>query len=141
MKVIIGDKGKAWKLELEPDSFSGKSIGDSIAGKDVKAELEGYLFLISGGSDSAGFPLSKDAEGLGLKKVLLTKGFGMQDTRAGVRLRKTVRGKQISSNTAQLNLKVVQAGNKKFEEIFPEQNQPKPKAVKAEAAPAAPPAA
>ena len=83
-----------------------------------------------GGSDISGFPLSKDVEGIGLKRVLLTKGWGMHDSREGVRLRKTVRGKRIALTTSQINLKVLKHGTKKLAEIFPEQNK-----VKAEVEP------
>lgn len=131
-KWNISEKGKAWKLETESESMIGKNVGDVIEGKDLKPELEGYQLEIAGGSDSAGFPLSKRVEGLALKRLLLKKGWGMRDPRKGIRLRKTVRGKQISSTTAQINVKVIKAGKKPLAEVFPEQNKPK------EAAPAAP---
>ena len=126
VKFIIGDKGKAWRVESESaDALHGKNIGDKIQGNDVKVELDGYELEITGGSDSSGFPLSKDIEGIALKKQMLTRGFGMRDNYPGVRRRKTLRGKTITNNIAQVNLKVLKHGGKKFEEIFPEQNQPK----------------
>jgi len=125
-KINIGHKGKSWKLETEADFLIGKTIGEKINGKELKAELEGYELEITGGSDIAGFPLSKDVEGLGLKRVLLKKGWGMRIAKPkGLRLRKTVRGKQISNSVSQINLKVVKEGSKKLEEIFPDQNKPK----------------
>lgn len=130
-KLNISDKGKAWRLEVEGESLAGKSIGEKIEGKEIKSELEGYEFEITGGSDIAGFPLSRDVEGLGLRRVLLKKGWGMRDKRKGVRIRKTVRGKTISDKTIQINMKVIKEGNKKLDEIFPEQNKAK-EAVKAE---------
>lgn len=144
LKIVIAETtGKSWKLELADESFSGKSLGDIIDGKELKAELQGYEFEIRGGSDSSGFPLSKDVEGIGLKKSLLTHGFGMRDSYPGIRRRKTVRGKQIAATTAQLNLVVKKASAKTLAEVFPEQNKPKdaaetkPVEKKAEAAPAA----
>ncbi len=136
IKVNVSEHGKAWKLELADESLSGKAIGDTIDGKEIKPELDGYQLQITGGSDSAGFPLSKSVEGLGLKKLLLTRGFAMRDSYPGVRRRKTVRGKAIAASTAQLNIKVIKAGAKPLAEIFPEQNQPKVAAPKAEAKPA-----
>ncbi len=124
-KLNISDKGKAWKLEIESESLVGKSIGDTIEGKEIKEDLQGYQLEITGGSDSAGFPLAKQVEGLALKRLLLTKGWGMHDARKGVRLRKTVRGKQISSTTAQINMIVTKAGKKPLAEIFSDQNKPK----------------
>lgn len=126
-KLNISEKGKAWKLEVSEEAISGKSVGDKIEGKEIKPELEGYEFEITGGSDTAGFPLSKNVEGLGLKPVLLTKGWGMKDNTEGIRKRKTVRGKIISDTTSQINLNVIKAGKAKLEHIFPEQNQPKEK--------------
>ena len=129
-KLVIGNKGKAWKLELDSEVLAGKSLGDKVDGKDLKAELEGYEIEITGGTDIAGFPLKSDVEGIGLKRVLLTKGWGMHDSRKGVRIRKTVRGKTISEKVTQINLKVVKEGKKKLGDIFPEQNAPTPQKVK-----------
>jgi small subunit ribosomal protein S6e len=121
IKLNISDKGKAWKLEIPEEVLSGKSVGDKFDGKELKPELEGYELEITGGSDNAGFPLSKDVEGLGLKGVILTKGWGMKDSTEGVRRKKTVRGKVVSGTTSQLNINVLKAGKKKLAEVFPEQ--------------------
>ena len=43
----------------------------------------------------------------------------------GLRLRKTVRGKIISSAISQINLKILKEGEKKLADIFPEQCKPK----------------
>lgn len=134
-KLNISDKGKAWRLEMESEALVGKSIGDKINGKEISADLEGYELEIMGGSDLSGFPMSKDVQGLGLKRALLTKGWGMHDSREGVRIRKTLRGKTVSSAVSLLNLKVVKSGAKSLSEIFPDQNKPKEE-KKAEAAPA-----
>ena len=122
-KFVIGHKGKAWRMEKDADFSIGKAIGDKIEGKELGSELDGYEFEITGGSDIAGFPLSKDVVGIGLKRVLLTRGWGMYDKRKGVRLRKTVRGKVISDKTVQINMKVLKEGKKELEEIFNEQNK------------------
>ena len=130
LKLNISEKGKAWKLEVSEEALSGKAVGDKFNGKEIKSELEGYEFEITGGSDNAGFPLSKDIEGIGLRSKILKKGWGMHDSREGLRLRKTLRGKTISETTSQVNLKVLKAGAKHLAEIFPEQ-------VKSEAKPEA----
>lgn len=130
-------KGKSWKLQIEDESIVGKSVGDTVDGSLIKPELDGYEFVITGGSDMAGFPLYDKAEGLGLKRVLLKKGWGNRDNREGVRMKKTVRGKQISTTTSQINLKVTKVGSKKMEEIFPDQNKAAEVAPKAAPAPAA----
>ena len=132
--INISDKGKTWKVQMESDILSGKVIGDSFEGKEILPALDDYALLITGGSDSAGFPLSKEVEGLGLRRMLLKKGWGMRDSRKGVRLRKTVRGKVISANIAQVNCKVVKEGKKHLTDVFPEQNKPKEKVKKVEVA-------
>ncbi|MEK6888482.1 MAG: S6e family ribosomal protein [Nanoarchaeota archaeon] len=128
-KINISDKGKAWKIEGDVQALMGKNVGDKISGKEIKTELEGYELEITGGSDSAGFPLSKNIEGVYLRKALLTKGFGMKENIEGLRKRKTLRGKQISETTVQINMIVLKHGSKHLHEIFPEQNQPKAKKV------------
>jgi small subunit ribosomal protein S6e len=142
-KINISEKGKTWKVESEATSLAGKSIGDKIQGKDIKHELEGYELEITGGSDIAGFPISKDVEGIGLRRILLTKGWGFRGKSKkkgtlpkGMRIRKTVRGKVISNSIVQINMQVLKEGHKKLHEIFSEQNKAKEKAPKA--APAAP---
>ncbi len=129
-KLNISEKGKTFKLETDTEFLVGKKIGEKIEGKEIKPELEGYELEITGTSDKAGFPGKKDIEGEALKRILLTKGWGMKKRprkegkgkprriQKGLRLRKTVRGNTISKNTIQINLKVIKAGNKKLEEIF-----------------------
>ncbi|MBS3091604.1 30S ribosomal protein S6e [Candidatus Pacearchaeota archaeon] len=135
-KLNISDKGKAWKLETESEFFVGKNLGDKIQGKEIKPELEGYELEITGGSDSAGFPLYNELPGLNLRKVMLKKGWGMKDNTEGVRRKKTVRGKTISTATSLINLKVIKQGSKPLIEIFPEQNKPKEKKTNAVVQPA-----
>src|SRR3989344_8713958 len=120
LKLNISEKGKAWRLELEPQILECKSIGDKIQGKLIKPELENYELEITGGTDFSGFPMSSNADGIGLKKVLLKKGWGMhkrpkgikkkRSTPRGLRLRKTVRGKVISEKSVQINMKVLKEG-------------------------------
>ncbi len=133
-KINIGEKGKTWKIEAEAPSLSGKSLHDSVKGSEISQELEGYEFEILGGSDKSGFPMYEKVEGIGLKKVLLTLGWGLHKrprregkkkryTPAGLRMRKTVRGKTISDAITQINLKVTKNGKKSLAEIFPDQNK------------------
>lgn len=136
-KLNISDKGKAWRLQTEAEALVGKNLGDKVEGKDISADLEGYELEITGGSDGAGFPIFKDVEGIGLKGVMFTKGWGMKNKKSGLRLRKTVRGKTISPAISQINLKVLKHGKKHLNEIFPDQNKAKEAPKKEEAAPAA----
>lgn len=133
-KINIADKGKTWKVESSNEAIVGKKLGDSLAGNDIADSLNGYEFKIVGASDIAGFPHKTDVEGPGLKRVLLTRGWGMHETHEGLRKRKTVRGKQLSEKTVQINLTVVKKGSQDFAQIFPDQNKPKEKAAEAPAA-------
>ncbi len=143
-KINIGTKsGKTFKLETEAKSLEGKELRQKISGKelDLAPELKGledYEFEIAGASDKAGFTSLESVQGTGLKGVLLSYEKGMKKrskregkkkrssyTPKGLRLRKTVRGKIISSDIVQINLKIIKEGKKNLEEIFPEQNKPK----------------
>ncbi|MEK6906877.1 MAG: S6e family ribosomal protein [Nanoarchaeota archaeon] len=140
-KINLSEKtGKTYKLEAESAELQGKSIREKISGKDISPELAGYEFEIPGASDKAGFPSVENVEGISLKKILLTYGRGLHKRPRkegkklksnmkpkGLRMRKTVRGKTISQEIVQVNLKVLKEGSKKLSEIFPEQNKPKEK--------------
>ena len=131
-KLNISDKGKAWKLEIEDEVLIGKTIGEVVQGKEISEDLEGYELEITGASDIAGFPHKKDVEGPGLKKLMFSeKGWGMHAKKPGLRLRKTVRGTQLSEKTSQINFKVVKEGGKNLKGIFPEQNKEPEKPVDA----------
>ncbi|MEA3329297.1 MAG: S6e family ribosomal protein [Nanoarchaeota archaeon] len=118
-KINISDKGKTYKIELESEEFVGKKIGDKLSGNEVSQDLTGYELQITGTSDKSGFAGKPDVEGIGLKRVLLTKGpFLKRVPHKGFRRKKTVRGNQISLDTVQINMKVVKEGGKKIEDIF-----------------------
>mgnify|MGYP001607481297 CR=1 FL=1 len=122
-KLNMSDNGKAWRLETGAEFLVGLSVGEKFEGKELGHDFEGYEFEIRGGSDISGFPLSKDVEGIGIRKVLLAKGWGMRAKREGVRLRKSLRGKTISDKVIQVNIKVLKSGKKAMSEIFPDQNK------------------
>ncbi len=135
-KINIGEKsGKTYKLELEGEALVGKELHNKIDGKLISPDLEGYEFEITGTSDKAGFTSMKEVEGIGLKKIFLKDyGKGLKKrpkkegkkkrsdtTPKGLRLRKTVRGKIISKDIVQVNLKILKEGTKKLSEVFPDQ--------------------
>lgn len=133
-KINIGTKsGRTYRLEAEAPGAMNKELGSKVKGIEISPDLEGYEFEIAGASDKAGFTSVKEVEGVGLKKVLLGYGLGMKKkpkglskkkrkSPQGLRLRKTVRGKVISQDTAQLNLRIIKDGSKKLEDIFPDQS-------------------
>ena len=129
-KINVSYKGKTIKFEIENESLVGTKIGDKISGKEIDKSLDGYEVGVTGTSDKAGFPGFEKYKGAGLKRVLLTYGPGMHkkprregkwptQNVKGLRLRKTVRGNEISLDTIQINLKVLKEGAKKFEDLLP----------------------
>lgn len=130
---ISNREGKTYKLELESEELNGKELHDKIQGKEILPSLEGYELEITGASDKSGFTAMENVPGVGLRRVLLGVGKAMHKrpkgvkkknkrTKKGLRLRKTVRGKVISPEIIQINMKILKEGNKKLSEIFPEQN-------------------
>jgi len=131
-KINIGTKdGKTYKLESETNNLVGKSLGEKISGTDISENLEGYEFEISGASDSSGFTALENVEGQGKKRVLLTYGKALKKRPRkegkkkhsnmkprGLRMRKTVRGKVITEDFSQINLKPIKEGKKSLKDIF-----------------------
>ena len=132
-KINVAHKGKTFKVESENEGLAGYSINDKIDGKEFSDLLEGYELLITGTSDKSGFMGVADIQGPNLHKVLLGYGPGMKkkpkgETKInrkpkGLRLRKTVRGREISSFTVQINTKVLKEGKKKFDSLFETPNE------------------
>jgi ribosomal protein S6E (S10) len=120
-KINVSDKGKTLKVETDNEGLIRMKIGDKINGDIISADLEGYTLEITGTSDIAGFPGIKGQIGAPLRKLLLTKkDLGMNTTRpGGLRLKKSVRGEEISDKTVQINTKVVKEGSKKFADLLP----------------------
>jgi small subunit ribosomal protein S6e len=117
-KFVINDRktGKSYQKAVEDESMVGKKLGETIHGAVLG--LEGYELQITGGSDYAGFAMRKDVQGPGRKKSLLSYGVSMRNKRKGLKLRKTVCGNTVSSNIAQINVKVSKYGAKGLDEIF-----------------------
>ncbi len=127
-KINVAHKGRTFKVESDNEGLVGYSIGDKIDGKELSADLTGYEIEITGTSDKSGFTGMININGPNLKKVLLGYGIGMHKKPRGerkvnkkpngLRLRKTVRGKEISLDTVQINTKVLKEGSKKFDSLF-----------------------
>ncbi len=124
-KINVSDKGKTLKVESDNEEILGLTIGSEIDGKLLSADLEGYKLEITGTSDSSGFPGFSNFKGPALRGVILTKGRGMKDNTEGLRLRKKVRGSEISADTAQINLIVKKEGSKKFLDLIPKKEEAK----------------
>lgn len=141
-KVDIGHKGKTYHLEASGEALIGKKIGETVSGSDVSEQLAGTELMITGASDKAGLPASTMVEGTGLKRVLLTKGFGLKKRHKkkktsnpklvkGVRQRRSIRGSTISPDIVQINFKLVKEGDKSLAAMLGKEEKP----AAAEAAP------
>lgn len=116
---------KCFKKELKDNDCKpliGKKINETIKGEAI--DFPGYEFLITGGSDSSGFPMRWDVDAAGRRKVLLSGGVGIKKKkRTGIRLRKTVAGNEIHENTVQVNMKIVKYGKEPLEKPKEEEKE------------------
>ena len=128
MKIVFADPKlkRSVQKELDGSSFLGKKIGDKIK----VDSLSGYEFEITGGSDKAGFPMRRDLNISGKRRLLLTKGTGAKIKRKGGRKRKSIIGAVINDTIAQVNLKVVKAGTKPIHEALEVELKPTKKEKK-----------
>ena len=109
-KVVVSDPdtGDTYQRDVDgqdANRFLGRDIGDEVDGGAVG--LDGFTLELTGGSDNAGRPMRGDVAGPNLKEILSTGGVGYKPTRDGERKRVTVRGRQVSDDTVQVNAKVV----------------------------------
>jgi small subunit ribosomal protein S6e len=119
-KLVISDPetGKAVQYELDDaktNAMVGKHVGEMVEG-DVLG-LPGYKLKITGGSDSAGFPIRPDVHGSGKKRVLIRNPPGFRSDRKGMARRKTVRGRELNADISQVNMRVEEKGTTPLEEL------------------------
>jgi len=117
MKLLFANpaNGSNAVVEIEDDQkireLHGLSVGNEISGD--KIGFPGYLFKITGGSDTDGFPMKLGVKTTGRVKLLLTRGstgYNHWNGRKGERQRKTVRGGVVSHAIHVLNLVVLKSG-------------------------------
>ena len=121
-KVVISDPktGKAYQKEIggaNANKLIGKQIGDVINGTLVELPPD-YELQITGGSDKDGFPMRPDIPGGVRKRILLSGGVGYRPKEKGVRKKKMVRGRVITRDIVQINMKAVKHGKIPLEEFF-----------------------
>ncbi len=146
--VVINDtdaknEGRSYALKIEGSNYNqflGKKVGDIVDGIFVgegESTLSGYKLQISGGSDKTGTPMRSDLAGGARKSVLVSASTGFKGHKLvhkngqryrykedGLRKRRYFRGNTITNDTRQLNLKVVEAGNKSLADIFSSDSKP-----------------
>ena len=105
-KITISDiKGKSLSKELK-DSDANPLLGLQL-GNETDATVVGLSgkLKLTGGSDKSGVPMRDDVHGSARKRVLLSKGVGLQAAETGQRVRKLMRGNTISEEIYQVNCK------------------------------------
>ncbi|UCD03086.1 MAG: 30S ribosomal protein S6e [Candidatus Aenigmatarchaeota archaeon] len=135
-KLVVSDpkSRKSYQKEVSGEGIIGKKIGDKFSGS--AAGLDGYELQITGGSDKDGFPMRKDVDGGGRKRILLSGPPGFHPRLEGQRKRKFIRGNTVSEDMAQVNAKVVKEGKDKLGKIFGGEKVEKPSEEPKEEAPA-----
>ncbi len=121
-KVVVSDPktGKAYQKTVSganANRLIGKQIGEVVSGTILELPPD-YELQITGGSDKDGFPMRPDIPGATRKKILLSGGVGFKPKEPGLRKRKIVRGRVISKDILQVNMKVVKHGKVPLEEII-----------------------
>ena len=108
--VADPDDGTTYQVDVDgqdANRFVGREIGEEVDGGAVG--LSGATLEITGGSDDTGRPMREDVRGTQLAEVLLDGGTGFEPTREGERRRVTVRGREVSDETRQINVRVASA--------------------------------
>ena len=110
--AVIADQksGKSYKKEISSEnlnSLTGRKIGEEIDG--IFFDLPGYRMKITGGTTSDGFPMRKDLNLQGKRKLLIPYGTGERGKK-GIRRKITFRGAIVAPDIAQLNLLITQYG-------------------------------
>jgi small subunit ribosomal protein S6e len=121
-KVVVSDPktGKAYQKTISganANRLIGKQIGEVVSGTVLDLPPD-YELQITGGSDKDGFPMRPDIHGATRKKILLSGGVGFKPKEPGLRKRKIVRGRVLSKDILQVNMKVVKHGKVPLEEII-----------------------
>ena len=126
MKIVFSDpkSGRSGQLEVKLENAAillNKKIGETIDGTSLG--MSGYKLKITGGSDKSGFPMDRSIEGTAKSKVLSV--VATSGRQKGQFMRQSRRGAVISADTEQVNMVVVENGEKPFDEIFPKKEKPK----------------
>ncbi len=125
-RVVVSDSKSAQAYQVvvtaaAANKIIGKNIGDTVSGDF--AGLAGYTLKLTGGTDKDGFAMRNDLPGPARKKILVAGGVGYKPKADGTKKRKTMRGREISSDIAQVNTVVVEYGQKPLSEIFPKKEE------------------
>ena len=138
-KAVVNDTdpssgGKSYAVDISGSNYNhflGKKIGDSVDGifvGDGEVTLGGFKLEITGGSDLTGTPMRADLDGGGRKKILVSPSTGFKGHKIeegwpiSLHLRWSTKATCFPWKrhflTRQINLKIVESGNKSLADIF-----------------------
>jgi small subunit ribosomal protein S6e len=120
-KVVLSDpkNGISYKIDATggaAGAFIGKEIGEEIPGDALG--FAGYKLMITGGTDRTGIPARRDLPGPNRRRLLLSESTGFRPVQDGQRRRKSIRGREITTDFVQINAKVVGYGDKELAAYF-----------------------
>ncbi len=108
--------GKSYSKQVDKTLLDGRKTGETIQGSIFG--LTGYELRVTGGSDSAGFPMRPEIDTTHRKRILVQTSVGVRVKKKGEYRRKTVRGNTVSESTSQLNLSVTKYGTIAIPELL-----------------------
>jgi small subunit ribosomal protein S6e len=117
--VADPDDGMTYQVDVsdqDANRFIGRELGEEVDGSAVG--LDGYTLELTGGSDNAGRPMRDDVRGPNLKSILLEGGTGYSPSKEGERKRVTVRGREVSDDTRQINARIAERGSQEVDELL-----------------------
>ena len=121
--VADPETGTTHQVEIsdqDANRFIGKELGEDVNGSAVG--LDGFTLTLTGGSDNAGRPMRSDVRGSNLKSILLEGGVGFKPSTDGERKRVTVRGREVSSDTRQINARISERGDGSVEDLLADES-------------------
>ncbi|MDS0219836.1 30S ribosomal protein S6e [Haloarcula sp. S1AR25-5A] len=112
--VAVSDPEDGHTYQIDVDGqdanrFIGRELGDEVDGGAVG--LDGCTLELTGGSDTSGRPMRPDVRGVATKEIMSDGGVGFKPTTDGERKRITVRGREVSDDTRQINAKITARGS------------------------------
>jgi len=119
--VAVSDPEDGHTYQIDVDGqdanrFIGRELGDEVDGGAVG--LDGYTLELTGGSDTSGRPMRPDVRGVATKEIMSDGGVGFKPTTEGERKRITVRGREVSDDTRQINAKITARGSESVDELL-----------------------
>ncbi|KYQ90863.1 40S ribosomal protein S6 [Tieghemostelium lacteum] len=98
--------------KLKVRCFMDKRMGQEVVADTLGDEYKGYVFKITGGNDTEGFPMMQGVATPHRVRLLLNKDSGCYyPKREGERKRKSVRGCIVAEDISSLQLIIVKKGD------------------------------